>query len=102
MRIRKNDTVYIRSGKDRGKTGKVIKVDEKSGTVIVEGVNLWKKHVRPRRQGEKGEVVTLPKPIRVSLMMPYCSSCGRGSRVKVRFSEGGAKSRICARCGAVI
>ncbi len=101
MRIKKNDTVYIRIGRDRGKTGKVIKVDLKSGTAIVEGINLWKKHVRPKRQGEKGEVVTLPKPIRLSVVAPYCSSCGRGSRVRYKAS-GGGRTRLCARCGSAL
>lgn len=97
MHIRKGDTVQIKSGKDRGRTGKVIKVDLKNQAIIAEGINLFKKHVRPKRQGEKGEVVTVPRPLAIAKVMLYCSNCQKGVRAGVR-PEGGTKVRYCRKC----
>lgn len=84
-------------GKDRGKTGKVMKIDYSNNTVLVENLNLYKKHQRPRRQGEKGEIVNLPRPMNVSKIASVCSSCGKPTRVGYRF-EGENKSRYCKKC----
>lgn len=98
MNIHKGDTVYIRSGKDRGKTGKIIKVNLKDKTVLAEGINMFKKHTRPKRRGEKGEVVTLPRPLAISKVMLYCSNCKRGVRIGRRTQGESAKARYCKRC----
>ena len=104
MRIKKGDTVQIISGKDRGKTAKILKVFPKTEKVLVEGVALRKKHRRPRRQGQKGEVVTLPSPIHVSNAMLYCKNCNRGVRAGYQILGGlprgkaGTKVRICKKC----
>lgn len=97
MKIKKNDTVLIISGKDRGKSGKVIRVFPKINKIIVEGVNLVKKHRKPRRQGEKGQIIEISKPIDVSNVMLLCPKCGKASRVgyKVINKE---KFRICKKC----
>lgn len=102
MRIKKNDTVYIRIGKDRGKTGKVFKVDTKSSLVYVEGVNLYKKHARPKREGEKGESVLLPRPLPMGKVMIYCSNCKKGVRIGSRLLKAGSKERYCKSCKVVI
>ena len=99
MYIHKGDTVYIRSGKDRGKTGKVFRVDLKNDTVSVEGINLYKKHSRPKRQGEKGEIVTVSRPLASAKVMIYCSSCGKGVRAGRRLEKTGSKTRYCRKCG---
>lgn len=101
MKIKKGDNVKIMTGKDRGKTGKVIKVDEKSGRLAVEGVNLYKKHVRPKRQGEKGEVVSVARPLAASNVMLVCSSCSRATRVGFRVDDGN-KTRYCKKCKVAI
>jgi large subunit ribosomal protein L24 len=97
MKIKKGDTVKILTGKDRGKTGKVIKVDSKSAKIIVEGLNLYKKHMRPKRQGEKGEVVKISRPMDVSNAMIVCPNCKRPSRVGFRWEKDN-KFRYCKKC----
>jgi large subunit ribosomal protein L24 len=101
MRIKKGDTVKILLGKDHGKTGKVQHVDPKGERVTLENLNLMKKHVRPRKQGEKGEVVQVPRPIRVSNVALVCPSCGKATRVGARL-EGKSKVRFCKKCNASI
>ncbi|OGF63886.1 50S ribosomal protein L24 [Candidatus Giovannonibacteria bacterium RIFCSPHIGHO2_01_FULL_45_24] len=98
MRIKKGDIVKIISGKDRGKQGKVLRASPKLEKIVVEGVALRKKHRRPRRQGQKGEVVTLPSPIHVSNTMLFCKNCNRGVRVGYQILEDGKKIRICKKC----
>lgn len=97
MRIKKGDTVKVISGKDRGKTGAVIKVSPEGGRVSVEGVNLYKKRSRPKRQGQKGETVRVVRPITASNVMLVCKSCKRATRVGFRM-EGGRKIRYCKKC----
>lgn len=104
--IKKGDRVAVISGKDRGKQQKVLKVFPREGRILVEGVNLHKKHQRPRTRGAKGEVITLPSPIHVSNVMLVCTSCAKparlGSRV-VRTNAGKTiKERLCKKCGALI
>lgn len=101
MKIRKNDTIKILVGKDKNKTGKVLKVSPKENKVLIEGLNLYKKHVRPKKQGEKGQVVSLPRPINVSNVAIVCSSCGRAARIGYKV-EGNNKTRVCKKCGAII
>ena len=98
MKIHKGDTVQIIAGKDRGKTGKVLNVDLKNLAVLVEGVNLFKKHSRPKRQGEKGETVTLPRPVDSSKIMLYCSNCRKGVRSGQRIDGVEKKQRYCKSC----
>lgn len=99
MRIRKGDQVSIRIGNDRGKQGKVLTVHPSTRTLIVEGINMRKKHVRARKSGQKGEVVRTPLPIPASRVMLVCSKCGKPTRVSFRLVEH-QKSRICKKCGA--
>ena|SRR3989344_3974011 len=97
MNIKKGDTVQIISGKDSGKSGKVMNVDRKEMTVILDGLNLFKKHVRPKKQGEKGQVVSLPRPLKFSKIMLFCSSCRKAVRIGMKF-EGDNKVRYCRKC----
>jgi len=97
MKIKKGDLVKIIKGKDRNKTGKVIKVDLKSKKLIVEGVNVYKKHVRPKRQGEKGEVAKVSRPIAVANLMLVCPNCQQPTRPGFHF-EGDNKIRYCRKC----
>ncbi|MBI2025071.1 MAG: 50S ribosomal protein L24 [Candidatus Harrisonbacteria bacterium] len=101
MAIKKGDTVQIISGKDKGKNGKVMKLDSAAGTILIEGLNLFKKHTRPKKQGEKGQIISLPRPLNISKVMLFCSSCKKPSRVGVR-KEGEAKARYCKRCKATL
>ncbi len=101
MKIKKGDKVKIISGKDKTKTGKVIKVFPNRSRILVEGLNLYKKHVRPKKQGEKGETILTPRPIQSSNAMIICSSCARATKVGY-LTEGAIKSRICKKCGVKI
>ena len=89
------------SGKDKGKTGKVAVVSPAEGKVIVEGVNMVTKHVKPRKQGDQGGIVKKETPIRACKVALYCSKCGKGVRVGYKV-EDGKKTRICRKCGAEI
>lgn len=97
MKIKKNDIVKLLSGKDRNKTGKVIKVFPKSGKIAVEGLNIFKKHRRPRREGEKGEIVQVVRPVAVSNAQLVCPNCKQAARVGFVF-EDAKKLRYCKKC----
>jgi large subunit ribosomal protein L24 len=101
MKIKKDDQVLITSGKDKGKKGKVLEVFPRENKVVVEGVNIAKKHYRPRQQGEKGQMIEKPQPIDVSNIKLICPKCGYPSRVGYRIN-GEAKERICKKCGQAI
>lgn len=97
MKIRTGDTVLIISGKDREKTGKVSEVFPKNNKIIVEGLNIVKKHTKPRREGEKGQVVQVSRPIDVSNVKLICSKCKKPTRIGYRILEK-SKVRICKKC----
>lgn len=97
MKIKKGDQVLIRIGKDRGRTGKVLRVFPKTESAIVEGINLKKTHVRPKKAGEKGQIIQKPGPLRVSSMKFICPKCKKASRVGYRI-EKDKKYRICKKC----
>lgn len=101
MHIKKGDTIKILAGKDRGKTGKVLHVNTKTSKVTVEGCNLAKRHMRPKNQGEKGEIVTIPQPIDISNVAIVCSNCKKTARISYR-ADGKSKVRICTKCEAAI
>lgn len=101
MRIRKGDQVKIIAGNDRGKTGKVLSVMKETGRIVVEGVNIRKKHVRARRQGQKGEVIHVPAAIAVARAMLVCPKCSRPTRVGHSIKEN-QKVNVCKKCGAGI
>ncbi len=100
MKIKKGDTVKIISGKNQGKTGKVLRVDSKIEKITVEGINVYKKHVRPKRQGEKGEVVSVTRPLPLSNAMVVCPSCGKPIRVGFKAEGDAKKVRYCRKCHA--
>lgn len=97
MKIKKGDLVLIISGKWRKKSGKVLKVFPKEGKILVEGVNLVKKHLKPRREGEKGEVIEVLKPIAVSKVKLICPECKKPTRVGFKRVNG-KKVRECKKC----
>lgn len=99
IRIKKGDTVKVTTGKDKGKNGKVLKVMTRAEKAIVEGLNLYRKHARPKRQGEKGELVEVQRPIRMTNLMPVCPSCGKAVRVGAK-REDNKSMRVCKKCGS--
>ena len=91
------------AGKDRGKSGKLLTVYPDRDRILVEGVNLYKKHVRPKRQGEKGEIVTLPRSLHASNAVLVCPRCGKSTRIGYRIDgKGGNKVRYCKHCEGTI
>ncbi len=99
MNIKKGDQVKIVSGKDRGKNGTVLKVFPQEDRITVEGLNLYKKRVKPKQQGQKGETVSVPRPFPASKAMLVCAGCKQAVRVGYRF-ESGSKIRYCKKCKA--
>ena len=99
MNVKKGDTVVVLSGKDKGKQGKILAVDPKGGKVVVEGINMVTKHVKPRKQGETGGIVKAEAPINACKVSIYCPKCKKGTRVAHKI-EGDKKVRVCKHCGA--
>lgn len=99
MNIKKGDSVKIISGKDRGKTGSVLKVFPASEKISIDGLNLYKKRVRPKQQGQKGETVSAPRPMHVSNVMIVCLNCKKPTRIGYRY-ESDSKIRFCKKCKA--
>jgi len=102
MKIRKNDTVLVIAGKDKGKKGRVRIAYPKKQRVLVEGVNFVKKHSRARGQVRQAGIIDLEAPIHVSNVMLLCQKCNRPTRVGFTFLEDGRKVRICRSCKEVI
>jgi len=97
MKVKKGDNVLIISGKDKGRTGKIIRALPKSSKVLVEGINLKKKHVRPKREGEKGQIVEIPATLDISNVKIICPKCGKATRVGYAIDKD-IKKRICKKC----
>ncbi len=98
MNIKKNDTVLVISGKDRGKKGKVRRAAPKSGRVVVEGLNMIKRHSRARRAARQAGIVELEAPLHVSNVMLVCDKCKKPVRVGNKTLEDGRKVRFCRAC----
>ena len=99
MNVKKNDTVVVLSGKDKGKKGKVLVVDPDNSKVIVEKVNVASRHQKPRKQGEEGGIVKKETPLYASKVQVVCPKCGKATRVAHKM-VGDKKVRVCKHCGA--
>lgn len=99
MKLRKSDQVKIISGNDKGKQGKILSVLRDENKIIVEGLNMKKRHMRPRKQGQKGEVILKSMPITASRAMLVCQKCGKAARIGYTFNDSKAKIRVCKKCG---
>lgn len=102
MQIRKNDSVMVISGKERGKTGKVLRVLPRKDSVLIERVNLVKRHSRPRGPQQPGGIVEKEASIPVSNIMMMCDKCNAPVRIGHKMLTDGAKIRICRRCGEAL
>lgn len=101
MKIKKGDTIFVMSGDDRGRSGKVIKVSPKKGMILVEGINMQKKHRRPRKEGEKGQIIEKPGFIPASNVKMVCPKCAKPAKMGHK-TVGKKKFRICRKCGQEI
>ncbi len=99
MRIKKGDNVQVLSGNDKGKTGEVLEVIPKSGKIIVKGVNIRKKHIKPRKQGEEGGIIPLECAIYSDKVNVVCPKCNKPTRIKYEMDKD-KKVRVCQKCGA--
>lgn len=99
LQVRKDDTVIVISGDDKGAKGKVLAVSPDEGKVIVEGINMQTKHVKPRKQGEAGGIIKVEGAMYASKVMLYCEKCKKGVRYSTKV-EDGKKVRVCVKCGS--
>ena len=98
MRIKKGDTVQVLSGNDNGKTGEVLEVIPKSEKIIVKGVNVRKKHVKPRKQGEEGGIIPIECAIHSAKVNVVCPKCNKPSKIGYEIVKD-EKVRVCKKCG---
>lgn len=101
IHVKTGDTVYVISGKDKGKKGKVLQVSPEEGKIIVEGISLVKKHVKPRKMGDPGGIIKAEAPLYASKVMPICPNCNKPTRVGHLIADDGTKYRVCKQkdCG---
>ncbi|HAZ46631.1 MAG TPA: 50S ribosomal protein L24 [Cyanobacteria bacterium UBA11369] len=102
MHVKKGDTVQVISGKDKGKVGEILSVYPKLSKVIVKGVNIKTKHVKPKQEGESGRIATMEFPIHSSNVMLYSTKQNVASRVCYTFTEAGKKVRMLKKTGEII
>ena len=100
--IKKDDKVKVIVGKDKGKIGKVLKVDRKKGGILVEKINIVKRHSKPTQQNRQGGIVEKEMPIQWSNVMVMCGKCVKPARVKMQRLEDGKKIRACVKCGETL
>ena len=101
LKVKKGDTVQVLSGNDKTKTGEVLQVIPKTEKIIVKGVNIRKKHVKPRKQGEESGIIPVECPIHMSKVNVVCPKCGKATRVGFKV-EKDEKVRVCKKCGSKI
>lgn len=103
LKIKRNDIVKVLTGKDRGKTGKVLKVFPKEKRILVEGINFIKRHARQTKQDQKGGIIQKEAPADISNLMLVCKHCNKPTRVKIKImGNGSSKARVCGKCKEVI
>lgn len=102
LHIRKNDIVKVISGKEKGKIGRVLKVNSEDRKVTVEKVNMVKRHVKPGQKNPRGGIVEKEAPLAYSNILVMCDKCNKPTRIAMRFDADGNKSRACKRCGDTI
>ena len=101
-KIRKNDTVKVIAGRDRGKTGRVLRVLASQNKMLVEGINFVKRHTRRTQQDQQGGIVSKESPISVSNLMLQCKSCNRSTKVGITTLTDGTKARFCKKCKEIL
>ena len=102
LHVKTGDTVYVTSGKDKTKTGKVVKVFTEKGKIVVEGVNIVTKHLKPTQMNPQGGVVKKPVPLYASKVMLFCEKCSKPTRIAKKVLDDGSKVRVCKHCGEVL
>lgn len=101
-KIKKGDKITVISGKDKGRTGVVKKVILNEGKVIIEKINLVKKHVKPMGKGKPGGIIEMEKPLQASKVMVICPQCGKKTKIGYQLDKNGNKYRICRKCQSLV
>lgn len=102
MRIKVNDTVEVITGKNKGKRGKVMSIDRKSGRAVVAGVKQVSKHVKPSQRNPRGGILKIEQPVQLSNLMFVCPVCGKATKLGARFNDEGTKELFCKKCSATV
>ena len=105
MKFKKGDKIKVITGKDKGKKGKILQIYAERNKAAVEGINLTIKHVRPRKEGERGQKIEFPAPLNISNLMLLCPKCNRNARIAYKIlttNNKKSKVRICSRCKELI
>ena len=102
LKIRKNDTVAVMTGKDRGKKGRVLQVFPETGRILIEAINYRKVHQRPTRNNPKGGIVQMEGSLSISNVQLFCGRCNKPTRVGYDFLSDGTKQRICKKCRDIL
>jgi large subunit ribosomal protein L24 len=100
-KLRKEDLVQVIAGKDKGKQGKILKIDHEKGRVIIAGINMVKKAMKKKAQTDRGGIVEVEAPLHISNVMIICKKCNKPVRIGYKF-EGEIKKRVCRKCGEVL
>ena len=100
--LKKDDKVKVIAGKDKGKIGKIVSVDRKKNRILIENINVVKRHTRASAQNRQGGIVESEAPIQRSNVMPMCSKCVKPTRIRMQRLEDGKKIRVCGKCGESI
>lgn len=100
--VKKDDTVMVMAGKEKGKTGKVLRVYPDSGRVLVENVNVVKRHTRPSQVNQEGGIIEKEAALAISNVMLVCAACSKPTRTGVRQLDDGSKARFCKKCNEIV
>jgi len=102
IKLRINDQVEVISGKDKGRVGKILKINNNSNNVVVERINMIKKHMKPTDASQPGQIIEREAPIDISNLMLICPECAKTVRIGNKILEDGSKIRVCKKCSATI
>jgi large subunit ribosomal protein L24 len=99
IKLKKNDLVQVLAGKEKDKTGKILRINKKSNRVVIEKINMIKKHIKPRSAQEPGGIIDKEGSINISNVGIYCQKCKKAVRYSIKIKDDNKKARICKKCG---
>jgi len=99
LKVKKNDRIKVLQGKDRGKTGKVLRIEPSKDRLFVEGINIIKRHTRKKSQNQPGGIISKEGPVNISNVAVVCPNCSKTTRISCELKDSGDKVRVCKKCG---
>jgi len=99
LKVKKNDKIKMLQGKDRGKTGKVLRMEPSKGRLYIEGINIIKRHTRKKSQNQPGGIISKEGPVNISNVVVVCPNCNKTTRIGCQLKDSGDKVRVCKKCG---